>query len=163
MRIVLAVVSYVAVERLNWRADWAWGLPLIVGTVIIHVFGLGLIRRRTSRFSSRSIEVRHPTAAFVIVMGTTTLLATCLHAIEAGIWAGAYRLLGALPDNKSAMLFSLDAVTSYGHTSLNLEPHWHLMGALEALNGWLLFGLTTAFLFGMLEKVWQLDSTKARR
>jgi hypothetical protein len=25
------------------------------------------------------------------------------------------------------------------------------MGALEALNGWLLFGLTTAFLFGMLE------------
>jgi hypothetical protein len=24
---------------------------------------------------------------------------------------------------------------------------------LEALNGWLLFGLTTAFLFGMIEKV----------
>ncbi len=163
MRIAQSVLSFLVAGPLNWRADWAWGLPLIVGTVIIHVFGLGLIRQRTARFSSRAIERRHPTAAFVMVMGAATLLATCLHAIEAGIWAGAYRLLGALPDNKSAMLFSLDAVTSYGHTNLNLEPHWHLMGSLEALNGWLLFGLTTAFLFAMLEKVWQRDSGGGRR
>lgn len=45
-------------------------------------------------------------------------------------------------------------MTSYGHTSLSLEGHWELMGALEALNGWLLFGLTTAFLFAMIQKVW---------
>ena len=162
MNIDQPAVSFLVTNPLSWRADWAWGLPLIVGTVIIHVFGLGLIRQRTARFSNRSIERRHPTAAFAIVMGATTLLATGLHAIEAGIWAGAYLFLGALPDKKSAMLFSLDAVTSYGHTNLNLEPPWHLMGSLEALNGWLLFGLTTAFLFGTLEKVWQLDSGRGR-
>jgi hypothetical protein len=49
------------------------------------------------------------------------------------------------------------------HTSLSLEQHWHLMGALGALNGWLLFGLTTAFLFGMLEKVWLFDSSGGQR
>jgi hypothetical protein len=38
-------------------------------------------------------------------------------------------------------------------TNLVLGGHWQLMGALEALNGWLLFGLTTAFLFGMVDKV----------
>jgi hypothetical protein len=27
-----------------------------------------------------------------------------------------------------------------------------MMGALEALNGMLLFGLTTAFMFGMMQK-----------
>ena len=31
-------------------------------------------------------------------------------------------------------------------------------GALEALNGMLLFGLTTAFLFAMIQKVWPLGS-----
>jgi AcrR family transcriptional regulator len=36
---------------------------------------------------------------------------------------------------------------SYGHATLFLEGQWQLMGALEALNGMLLFGLTTAFLF----------------
>jgi hypothetical protein len=35
------------------------------------------------------------------------------------------------------------------------------MGALEALNGILLFGLTTAFLFSVIQKVWPLV-TKAR-
>jgi hypothetical protein len=30
------------------------------------------------------------------------------------------------------------------------------MGALEALNGTMLFGLTTAFLFAMIQKVWPL-------
>jgi hypothetical protein len=38
-----------------------------------------------------------------------------------------------------------------------LEGRWQLMGAIEALNGSLLFGLTTAFLFGMIQKVWLLD------
>jgi hypothetical protein len=52
------------------------------------------------------------------------------------------------------MLYSLNAITSYGHTDLVLARHWQLMGAIEALNGWLLFGLTTAFLFGVLERVW---------
>ena len=32
------------------------------------------------------------------------------------------------------------------------------MGALEALNGMLLFGLTTVFLFAMIQKVWPLGS-----
>ena len=35
------------------------------------------------------------------------------------------------------------------------------MGALEALNGMLLFGLTTAFLFAMIQRVWPLGSREA--
>ena len=26
-----------------WRENWAWGLPLIVLTVVFHVLGLGLL------------------------------------------------------------------------------------------------------------------------
>ncbi len=147
----------------SWSADWAWGLPLIVLTVVVHVFGLGLISQRAVRVSSGIDERRHRTAVFVVVMGAATLLATSLHGMEAGIWAATYRLLGALPDGKSAMLYSLNAMTSYGHTNLSLEPHWHLMGAIEALNGWLLFGLTAAFLFALFQKVSLLDSSGDHR
>jgi len=94
---------------------------------------------------------------FVIVTGTATFLAICLHAIEAMIWAIAYTVLGAIPSYRLAVLYSLNAMTSYGHTNLALDDHWHLMGALEALNGWLLFGLTTAFLFGVIDKVWRME------
>src|SRR6516164_285859 len=129
-----------------------WGLPLIVLTVLIHVVGLAMTRGAVPHIFSRSSQ-RRPTALFVIVTGTATFLATCLHAIEAMIWAIAYTVLGAIPTYRIAMLYSLNAMTSYGHTNLTLDDRWHLMGALEALNGWLLFGLTTAFLFGVIDKV----------
>jgi len=164
MRIAQVTLSFsFAVSPWMWRSDWAWGLPLIVSTVVIHVLGLGLIYQRAVRVSSNMMQRRHTTVVFMVVMGVTTLLATSLHAAEAGIWAAAYRLLGALPDNKSAMLYSLGAITSYGHASLFLEDRWQLMGAMEALNGWLLFGLTTAVLFGMIEKIWLLSSRGGHR
>jgi len=150
--------SYLVTVEPGWSADWAWGLPLIVLTVIFHVTGLGAISQKIVHGEAgRKIERRHPKAAFIAVVGTTTLAATCLHGLEAGIWALAYLRLGALADIKTSMLYSLNAMTSYGHTSLDLPDHWHLMGALEALNGWLLFGLTAAFLFAVIQNVWVLD------
>jgi len=143
---------FVTNVNLSWGGDRAWGVPLIVLTVLIHVLGLGLMRRHTLNASSRVIR-RHPNTVFVGVIGLTTLLVTSLHAIEAGIWAAAYRWLRALPDNKSAMLYSLNAMTSYGHINLRLDDHWHLLGAMEALNGWLLCGLSTAFLLAAIERV----------
>jgi len=133
--------------------EWAWGIPLIVLTVLIHVIGFGRIRRRVFQAASHETQARHPEVVFVTVITLLTLLAICLHALEAGIWAAAYRFLGALPDYRSAMLYSLNAITSYGHTALSLDERWRLMGAMESLNGWLLFGLSTAFLFAVLVRV----------
>lgn len=152
------ICSVVADVPGNWSSDWAWGLPLIVLTVTFHVSGISLISQHVVHGNvGHRIERRHPKLAFVLVVGATTLLATCLHGLEAGIWAAAYRILGALPDSRSAMLYSLNAITSYGHTTLSLSNHWHLMGAMEALNGWLLFGLTTAFLFAVIQGVWSAE------
>ena len=58
-----------------------------------------------------------------------------------------------MSDLPAAMLYSLSAITSYGHTEIFLEDHWKLLGAIEAMNGLILFGLTTAFLFAAIELV----------
>ena len=144
-------------DALSWNGNWAWGLPLIVLTLILHVMGLALINMRMVRTISQIRERRGFFAMFVSVMGITALLATLLLAFEATLWAAAFRGLGALPDGRMAMLYSLNAMTSYGHTQLVLAPHWRLMGALEALDGMLLFGLTTAFLYGHLRQVWPVE------
>lgn len=136
------------------NANWAWSLPLIVLTVILHVVCLGTINTWIVRALHTLRNYRHFITVFTLIMGMTTLLATILHALEAGIWAFAYKALGAMPDAASAIIYSLSALTSYGHAELYLEKHWRLMGALEALNGLLLFGLTTAFLFSHVQRVW---------
>jgi hypothetical protein len=133
-----------------WDGNWAWSLPLILVTVIIHVIGLVLINEwviRAKRFlaSQRTF--------LVMILGAATLVAIILHAIEATIWALVYQALGALPDGKSAVLYSLSAMTTYGHEHFDLANHWQLMGSLEALDGMILFGLTTAFLYGMIREL----------
>jgi hypothetical protein len=158
MGLVEAAISLQLTTSMVWGHNWALGLPLIVLTVLIHVLGLGFINHRAVSVLSQRTQRRHPAVAFAAVVGTATLLATCLHAAEAGMWAIAYRLLEALSNNKAAMLYSLNAMTSYGHEALLLEEPWQLLGAIEALNGCLLFGLTTAFLFGIIHKVWSMGS-----
>jgi len=163
MGIARAGFCMVVVDPFAWGSDWACGLPLIVLTVVIHVAGLGLASERALPILRGITERRHPKTSFVVATGAATLLATCLHGIEAGIWAIAYRLLSALPNLRSSMLYSLNAITSYGHANVNLDDHWQLLGALEAVNGWLLFGLTTAFLFAVIQKVWLLDGGPEHR
>jgi hypothetical protein len=147
----------------TWTGDWAWSLPLIVLTVVIHVCGLAIIGERVVDALGESVDRRRFMLKFALVMGGTSLLATVLHGIEGAIWAAAYLFLGALPDARTAMLYSISAMTAYGHANLFLKDRWQLMGALEALNGMLLFGLTTAFLFAMIQRAWPLGSRDRHR
>ena len=78
------------------------------------------------------------------------LFVTVLLAVEATLWAIVYVLIGASPGFARAMLYSLEAMTTFGHADVYLLPHWQLLGALEALNGVILVGLSTAFIFSVL-------------
>ena len=149
-------------DAASWNGNWAWSLPLIVLNVTFHVIGLGFINVKLIQVLTVAKESRYFVYVFALIMGITAILATVLHGIEAGIWAAAYRALGALPDNKSALLYSLSAITTYGHSEIFLAAHWRLMGALEALNGLILFGLTTAFMYGMIQRVWPLERREWR-
>jgi hypothetical protein len=136
-----------------WNGNWAWSLPLIVITVIFHVIGLVFINERVIRARRFLKGGRSFLVTFALILGLATLVAILLHAAEAALWAGVYEALGALPDGKAAVLYSLSAMTTYGHEHFFLANHWQLMGSLEALNGMILFGLTTAFLYGMIREL----------
>ena len=137
-----------------WGADWAWGVPLILLTVVFHAYCLSRIVENVSGRLNGTRSLKHLSSIPIFIVGGTALSATILHGIEGVVWAVVYRLLGASPNLKSAVLYSLEAMTSYGHENLYLSPHWRMLGALEALSGWILFGLTTAFLFAVIQRAW---------
>jgi hypothetical protein len=155
--IVRYVSSVFMTEDSRWVAEWVWGLLLTVLTVLIHTLGLWMVRQTALRAISHSVLRRHPMAMSLTIISCVTLSAAALHGTEASLWALVYRFLNALPDYRTAMLYSLNAITSYGHANLQLQDRWHLMGAIEALNGWLLFGLSTAFLFAIIQRLSSLD------
>jgi hypothetical protein len=147
-----AALSFLLEPSAPWRADWIWGCPLILLTVIVHVLGLGYVSQRAALFGGNGAK-RHAITRFTMAIGATTLLAIIFHAIEVGIWAIAYLRIGALPNFKTAMLFSLGAMTTFGHANIFLTERWQLLGGMEALNGWLLFGLSSAFLFWLMQQI----------
>ena len=107
------------------------------------------------RLESRSLRLPHIFAIVIGAITATGLLLTALHGIEAALWAAAYLWLGALGSPEAAILYSVDAMATRGASGLTLQPHWRMMGALEAANGMLLFGISTAFIFTIMQFYYQ--------
>jgi hypothetical protein len=144
----------------NWTVDWAWGLPLILLTVVAHAYALLMILEHLVPAIRRRLPgSRRRPLRFGLVIGSTTMLLTVLHALEAAAWALVYVWLGALPDSRTAMLYSLSAITSYGHAAIYLAPSWQMLGALQALNGMMLLGLSTAGLYFVVRSAWTPNAT----
>ena len=143
-----------------WTSDWLWALPISVVTVVIHVLGLFAIKQAFDRYLPQAPHRSFTFVAVSLIAGTTVCV-TLLHGLEGTIWATAYRVLKAIPNQKEAVLYSLNAMTTFGHSGFVLAGQWHLMGSLEALNGWILFGLSTAFLYAIIQQVWALATPEA--
>jgi hypothetical protein len=129
-------------------------MPIIATTVVFHAFGLMLLNQSASALLKARPKTMHFEILSVIAVGGAAFGCVALHGCEAFMWAFAYRMLGAMPAGVNAMLYSLDAMTTYGQSGIDLQAQWELMGSLEALNGWILFGLTTAFLFNIIQVIW---------
>ena len=138
---------------LSWMSDWSWGLPLLVFTIVAHVAAI----IATAKMLGIYMDSDPPKASRFIIFVALAALASCVYlALEAAAWAALYLWVGALSGWRAAMLYSLGAITSYGHVDVYLEDRWQLLGAIEAVNGVILFGLTTAFLYAALHRVWPL-------
>ncbi len=135
-----------------WFSDWMYGVPVLVGTIVLHVSGLILAGWVLAIMDGRRKPPR-TIVYFIAAVSTLALIAVTLHGVEAHIWAVLYLWLGALPNYHAALLYSFDAVTSYGHAPILLRDGWQLLGAIEAMNGLILFGLTTAFLLGAIARL----------
>jgi hypothetical protein len=142
--------------------NWTWGLSLIAMTIAIHATGVvmmalvGFVIR--ARLEIRNLGFRHVILIMIGVVGAVGLLLVVLHGIEAAIWAAAYVWLGALNSPKDAILYSLDSMITRGASGLMLQQHWQMMGALEAANGMLLFGISTAYIFALMQVYWSMLS-----
>lgn len=150
-------------EGTPWGTDWVWSLPLILLNVIIHVFGMAFIYDGFTVLLREMGRRRKFMFRFAVTMSAAVFLIVALHGIEAITWALAYLSLGAISDTKSAMLYSLGAMTGFEAGNVSLPQHWQMMGVLQSLAGLLLFGLTTAFMFAMFQAVWPSQQRAGNR
>ncbi|MEE4270596.1 MAG: potassium channel family protein [Thermoanaerobaculales bacterium] len=72
--------------------------------------------------------------------------------IEVGIWAAAYLRLGAFEGVESAVYYSMVTFTTLGFGDIILTERWRLLSSIEAANGIIMFGWTTAVVMTVVQR-----------
>ncbi len=139
--------------------SWTLGLSLIVLTIAIHTTGVvmmafGLETRIRVRVDKHKDDPRRAIPIVIGHIGAVALILAALHGLESMLWASAYRWLGALGSYTDASVYSLATMTTFEIPGLVLPPQWRMISALEAVNGVLLFGISTAFIFAVIQAYW---------
>jgi hypothetical protein len=127
-----------------------YGAVLITITVLIHAVCLdGIIK--LWRAISMEIKARWRVIAFsLVVIGIFSA-----HVIEIWVWAIFYFFVEEIQTWESALYFSTSSFTTVGYGDLILSEEWRLLGSIEAINGMILFGWSTAFIFAGVRDIYE--------
>ena len=125
------------------------GICLIIHTSGIVGLGLMLVSRRGS------IERWFGTVFNPLVLIAVFASLMLLHVAETCIWAAFYSWRGLFANYETSLYFSLSTYTTIGYGDVVLPEKWRLLGALEGISGVLLCGLSTAFLFAVVNALFQ--------
>lgn len=122
--------------------DIAALVGIMVLTSATHIAGLWALEPACKRFIGRGRVHHH---GFFLLFLALALLG--LHTLEIVEYAWLYTLVGALPDFATALHYSADTYSTIGGLEIRLASTWRLIGSFEGVNGMVLIGWSTAFLF----------------
>ena len=140
------------IHRIAIVAPLAVGLLAVTCTIMIHALPLGA----TVGFVRRERKLGRAGANFWIDMGivaSAILCALAAHLMEMALWAVLYMVCGEFRDFRTAYYHSAVNYTSLGYGDLIMSPSWKLLGPLETANGMLLFGVSTAMIFAVIQRL----------
>jgi hypothetical protein len=123
-------------------------------TILIHALALATI----VDFVRRERRLGHAGVRFwrdVVIVAGVTLLALAAHLIEIATWALVFELCAEFPNFAAAFYSSAENYTTLGYGDVVMSPAWRLLGPLEAADGMLMFGVTTAMIFTIIVRLVQ--------
>jgi hypothetical protein len=86
-----------------------------------------------------------------------------LHLVDIAVWGIFYYSRGWFADFETAVYFSLGSYTTIGYGDVVLPQRWRLLGGIEGIAGVLLCGLSTAFLFAVMNVIVQIRIQRRNR
>ena len=134
--------------------------PLIVGagavlcTIFIHSLALGAtvnFFRRERRLGRAGMRYLIDLTIVVLVVS----LAFVARVIEVAVWALLFMMCGEFQTFAAAYYHSAVNYSTLGYGDVIMSPSWKLLGPLEAADGSLMFGVSTAMIFAVILRLIQ--------
>lgn len=133
-------------------------LPLLVGAALLlaSLLSYAIAVSLVVRVVARLIQAGYTELGFwknLISMTLVMLITAAAHLTQITLWAVAFLLCGVISSFEKALYFSAQNYTAFGCTDFLPPERWRLLGPLEAINGLLFFGLSTALLFAIISQL----------
>jgi Ion channel len=128
------------------------GLVATLGTMLIHGIVVHTVIMGMRRDLQRGRLGVRLGKNLTFVSGTA-LFSLAGHVLEIALWAFAFDLCGAAADLRQALYCSAGNYTTVGSGDVALAPPWRLLGPFEAAAGMLMFGVSTALIFAVIQRL----------
>jgi voltage-gated potassium channel len=132
-----------------------------VFSMMVHVAGLAgllvLIPRRSRRSAAPWTILAGVAKVLLVVNGVFVL-----HLLEVLAYASLYLAVGAIPTFHDAFVFSAGNYATAG-SDVSVRRDWRLLAAMEAANGVILLGISTAFFVSVFARIRDLEDEWTRR
>lgn len=129
-----------------------WGTALLSLCALVHVSMMAICIPLLTR-AAKMIEVKFPKLKFMYLSALGFALIVFAHTVQVWIWAVFFIGFGAFSDLATALYFSLVTYTTLGYGDFVLDPDIRIFAAFAAVTGLLTFGLSTAFLVGLIGRI----------
>ena len=96
----------------------------------------------------------------ISVISTVLLMLFAGHLLQIAIWAMLFLKLGEFNTFTTAFYHSAVNFSSLGYGDIVMSERWRLLGALEAGNGVLMFGLSTGTLLSVMNRLFTHQKPK---
>jgi len=124
----------------------------VVCTILIHALALNA----TVKFVHYERQVGRAGINFwrdLAIVALAMSIAMVAHLVEIALWAVLFRICGEFSDLATAYYHSAVNYTTLGYGDLIMSPSWKLLGPLEAADGMLMFGVSTAIIFAIIQRL----------
>jgi hypothetical protein len=128
------------------------GAILILLTTAVHAGGMSLSLRSVR--SHVTIEGSRLYLNRVFKVGMVILIMYLVAIIEVLIWGAAYLAFDAVEGLENAIYFSAVTFTTLGYGDVVLEGNQRILSSLEAINGIIMFGWSTAIVIAAVQRVY---------
>lgn len=141
-------------DRIAILLPLAMAVTMTFCTVIIHALVLMPIVYLVR------YELRHGRGGVLFwrdvgIVAVVALVAFAAHLIAVATWAVVFTLYGEFSQLSAALYHSAMNYTTLGDSDKIMSPSWRLLASLEAANGMLMFGVSTAMLFAVIQRLLQ--------
>jgi len=127
------------------------GSLLIVATIIIHAGVTRLVLFLAMQRIKRGKEYKE---IRVIRLSFYVLIVFFASILEALVWAISYYNLGATTSMEQSLYFSIVTFTTLGYGDITLSESYRLLASLQAANGIIIFGWSTAIIMAVVQKLY---------